>query len=89
MCQIAAAWLDTVLVLINVRFYGGHDMAVLLAERAAAFDADPADLIAAIAATAGYFADAARRPPPPGLPTARAFQQAQADSTMDWLAELL
>jgi len=31
------------------------------------------------------WADATRRPPPPGLPTVRAFQQAQLDVTLDWL----
>lgn len=84
-----AAWLDSVLVLINVRLYGGHDVHTLLAERAAAFGADPADLVAAVAGMSGFFADAARRPPPPGLPTVRAFQRAQADVTSAWLQEML
>lgn len=82
-----AAWLDSLLVLINVRLYGGHDVHALLAETAAAFGADPADLIAAMAGLSGFFADAARRPPPPGLPTVRAFQQSQADVTLAWLRE--
>ncbi|MCX5066569.1 hypothetical protein OOJ91_11845 [Micromonospora lupini] len=38
---------------------------------------------------AGFFADSARRPPPPGIPTVRAFQQAQADAPLPWLAQRL
>nr|WP_274531751.1 hypothetical protein [Micromonospora hortensis] len=30
-----------------------------------------------------------RRPPPQGIPTVRAFQQAQADALLPWLATRL
>jgi aminoglycoside phosphotransferase (APT) family kinase protein len=79
------AWLDTLLLLVNVRLYGGHDTGALLARCAASRD----DLVAVLAAVTGFCIDAARRPPPPGLPTVRAFQQAQADATMGWLREEL
>lgn len=79
-----AAWLDTLLLLVNVRLYGGHDTARLLARCAA----DPDDLVATLAALAGFFVDMARRPPPPGLPTLREFQRAQGDAVLSWLAEL-
>ncbi|MET7709314.1 hypothetical protein [Micromonospora sp. NPDC005413] len=39
------------------------------------------------AGLAGFFTDGARRPPPPGIPTVRAFQQAQADALLPWLAQ--
>lgn len=81
------AWLDSVLLLINVRLFGGHDTEALLADCAAWSGADPADLRAVLAGFAGYFADRARRPPPPGLPTVRAFQRAQADAVTSWLRE--
>jgi Ser/Thr protein kinase RdoA (MazF antagonist) len=81
------AWLDTVLLLINVRLFGGHDTEALLAECAAWSGANPADLRAVLAGFAGYFADRARRPPPPGLPTVRAFQRAQAETVTSWLRE--
>jgi hypothetical protein len=45
-----------------------------------------ADLRAELAALAGYFVDQCRRPPPPGIPTARAFQRAQGDALISWLA---
>jgi aminoglycoside phosphotransferase (APT) family kinase protein len=75
------AWLDTLLLLVNVRLYGGHsDLSTIDAERA--------DLIGVLAGFGGFFADAARLPPPPGLPSLRAFQQAQADVVVSWLREL-
>ncbi len=75
------AWLDTLLLLINVRLNDGRpDLTTI--------DADQADLKGVLAGFAGFFADAARQPPPPGLPTLRAFQQAQADAVIDWLKEL-
>jgi aminoglycoside phosphotransferase (APT) family kinase protein len=83
------AWLDRLLLLVNVRLYGGdHDTGALLTACAKETGADPADLIAVLAALAGFFADMARRPPPPGLPTVRAFQRAQADAIVSWLGEL-
>ena len=82
------AWFDTLLLLINVRLYGGHDPQARLLELAARTGADPDDLVAVLVAWAGYFTDQARRPAPPGLPTLRAFQQAQADAVLAWLAEL-
>jgi hypothetical protein len=41
-----------------------------------------------LAGAGGYFSDAARQEPPPGLPTVRAFQRAQADAVVGWLREL-
>ena len=84
-----APWLDAVLLLINVRLFGGHDVQLLLTECAAAHDADPADLLAVIAALGGYFVDVARLPAPEGLPTIRNFQRAQAAAVLGWLREEL
>jgi Ser/Thr protein kinase RdoA (MazF antagonist) len=72
------AWLDTLQLLINVRLYGGHvDLAMI--------DAEPRDAVAVLAGFGAFFADAARHPAPPGLPSLRAFQQAQADVVVSWL----
>jgi aminoglycoside phosphotransferase (APT) family kinase protein len=81
------AWLDTLLLLVNVRLFGGHDTHAMLAGRAATAVADPVDLIAVLAGLAGFFADAARQPPPVGLPTVRAFQRAQADAVLSWIRQ--
>ncbi|GIH21587.1 hypothetical protein [Rugosimonospora africana] len=51
--------------------------------------ADTDALIATLAAFGGFFADMARRPSPAGLPTVRAFQQAQADVVCSWLQEAI
>jgi aminoglycoside phosphotransferase (APT) family kinase protein len=83
------AWFDTVLLLINVRLYGGHDTQALLVDLADRSGADPEDLLGVLVGWAGFFADAARLPPLRGLPTLRAFQQAQADAVLSWLTELM
>lgn len=82
------AWLDTLLLLINVQLYGGHDTHTLLTRHAAVTTADPQDLIAVLTGLAGYFTDAARQPPAKGLPTLRAFQRAHADTVLSWLRQI-
>jgi hypothetical protein len=42
---------------------------------------------AVIASLTGYFLGHSRRPPPPGIPTVRAFQAAQGDIALRWLRE--
>ena len=79
------AWLDTLLLLIEVRRHGGHDVDALLAASPSAAVAHPDDLTAVLAGVAGYFLDAARRPAPRGLPTVRAFQRVQGEDLLEWL----
>jgi aminoglycoside phosphotransferase (APT) family kinase protein len=50
--------------------------------------ADPDVLVRLVTAIAGYFVVGALRPPPPGLPTVRAFQAAQGEVALRWLKEL-
>jgi Ser/Thr protein kinase RdoA (MazF antagonist) len=83
------AWLDSILLLINVRLYGGHDTEALLRARPLTAGVDPAAVTGVLAGMAGFFLDGARQPPPPGIPTVRAFQRAQADALLPWLAERL
>jgi aminoglycoside phosphotransferase (APT) family kinase protein len=70
-------WLDRLLLMLNVRLYGG-DVST------SDFDDDMRSVLIGLA---GFFVDAARKPPPPGLPTLRAFQRAQADALLPWIAE--
>jgi len=81
------AWLDQLLLLVNVRLYGGHDTPAPLARYAAEAGVSRADLTSTLAGLAGYFTDGARQPAPPGLPTLRAFQRAQSDAVLSWLRE--
>jgi Ser/Thr protein kinase RdoA (MazF antagonist) len=76
------AWLDRLLLLVNIALFGGHDVEQILAVH---IHAEPDDVTAALAGFAGFFLDAARRPAPPGLPTVRGFQAAQGASTLEWL----
>ncbi|WP_431935005.1 phosphotransferase [Micromonospora sp. RP3T] len=82
-------WLDTLLTVINVQVYGGHDPDALLASRPLTAHVNPADLTGVLAGLTGFFLDGARQPPPPGIPTVRAFQRLQADALLPWLARRL
>ena len=61
----------------------------LLTRSRAGRAASPAGVTATVCALAGYFTERSLRPPPPGLPTVRAFQAAQGEVTRRWLAQLL
>jgi aminoglycoside phosphotransferase (APT) family kinase protein len=65
-------WLDTALLAMNVLVHGG-EMELTGEQR---------DVVIGFT---GYLVDFARLPPPPGLPTVRAFQRAQADALLPWL----
>jgi aminoglycoside phosphotransferase (APT) family kinase protein len=80
------AWLDTLLLLVNVNLFGGHDVDALVAEHV---HADPDEVTGFLVGITGYFLDAARRPGSPGLPTVRAFQAAQGQSTLAWVRRRL
>jgi hypothetical protein len=52
-------------------------------------EASPLAITAALASLTGYFLAYSRRPPPPGIPTVRAFQAAQGEVALTWLRERL
>ncbi len=84
-----AAFVDLVCFAPSVAMQGGPDPTALLARSRVGREAGP-DAVAAVAcALAGYFTERSLRPPPPGLPTVRRFQAAQAEVTCRWLASLL
>jgi aminoglycoside phosphotransferase (APT) family kinase protein len=78
-------WLDTLLLLVNVNFYGGHDADQLLPELPDAVHLDPQVISGVLAGLAGFFLDTARQPAPPGLPALRAFQADHGRATLSWL----
>lgn len=72
----------------SVHMQGGPRPDELL-RRVAMGDVRDEAVNAALASLTGYFLGHARRPPPPGIPTVRAFQQAQGEVALAWLRERL
>ncbi|MFC4505796.1 MULTISPECIES: aminoglycoside phosphotransferase family protein [Streptomyces] len=83
----AVPWFDLLVMLPCVRAQGGPDPEELFTAHPVGRNADPDGVTAALAALAGYFVEHALRPAPPGLPTLRAFQQAQGEAALAWLRE--
>ncbi|MET0422468.1 MAG: phosphotransferase [Actinoplanes sp.] len=75
---LGPAWLDPVLLALNVVVHGGDPERVIAG-------LDPRIVADLFAALAGAFWHAHRLPPPPGIPTVRAFQRWQADALLPWL----
>lgn len=75
---IGPAWLDTVLLALNVIVHGGDGDQLLRG-------IDPQSATDVIAGFVGFFLDISRQPPPPAIPTVRAFQRAQGDALLPWV----
>lgn len=84
---VGPAWIDAVGFAPSVAMQGGPPPGALLPRWPAAGDASPDAVDAVIASVAGFFTYGALLPPPPGLPTLRAFQAAQGEVARAWLAE--
>ena len=84
-----AAFVDPLLFAPSVAMQGGPEPAALLAMSAAGRCADRRAVAAVVCAMAGYLTSQSLGPAPPGLPTLREFQAAQADIARRWLADLL
>ena len=84
-----AAFVNHVFFAPSVAMQGGPELDELLALSTVGRDADRGDVAAVICAVAGYLVYQSLRPPPPGLPTVRAFQAAQAEVSVRWLKELI
>ena len=81
---IGASWFDLVAMLPSVAMAGVSPDEIVRRHRLTR-DLPEATVDAVVAALAGYFVDRSLQPPPPGLPTVRAFQRAQGVAAMDWL----
>ncbi|MGD0704106.1 MAG: phosphotransferase [Trebonia sp.] len=84
-----AAFADLVMFAPSVAMQGGPEPAALLARSPVGRDARPDAVRALVCAMAGYLTERSLAPPPPGLPTIRRFQAAQAEVTRRWLATLI
>jgi hypothetical protein len=83
--SVGSPLLDLVEWAPSVVLEGGPDPEDLLARHPAARTADPGTVTALVAAWAGFLTEHALRPAPPGLPTVRAFQDAQGRVAREWL----
>jgi Ser/Thr protein kinase RdoA (MazF antagonist) len=83
-CQ-GPAWLDTVVLALDVAVHGGLDPGPLVADLPVVAAADPRDVTDLLAGLAGTWAATMRRPAPPSLPTLRPFQRRFHDAALDWV----
>jgi hypothetical protein len=87
---IGSPWVDALTLLINARVFApSFDADSLLQSHEAFAPASAASVNRVLSGLAAYFTDAARQPPPPGLPTLRAFQRRQGEAVVRWLRERL
>ncbi|MGW0229816.1 phosphotransferase family protein [Actinopolymorpha singaporensis] len=84
---VGAAWVDLVLMLPSMAMQGAGEPEELLATHPLARAADKDAVTAVIVALAGYFVSKSLQPPPPGIPTVRAFQRAQGLACLRWLRQ--
>ena len=84
---IGPAWLDIVAFAPSVTMQGGPSPEEVISMNSACLAADSTAITAAVVALAGYFTHKAVQPPPPGLPTVRAFQGAQGIVAREWAAQ--
>jgi len=83
-----AAFFDLVLLLPSVGLGGGPTPGEVVRRYDLFADVDPDVLRAVVAALAGFFVRQSLDPAPPGLPTLRPFQRAQAEVALAWLDAL-
>lgn len=87
---VGAPWVDALTVLVNVRVFNpDFDAEAVLRSHDVFGEASADNVNAFLSGLAAYFIDAARQPPPPGLPTVRAFQQQQGEAVIHWLRDRL
>ena len=84
---VGAPWLDLVAMLPSVAMQGGPDPESAWRSHPLSDGTDDECVDAFIAALAGLFVHSSLLPPPPGLPTLRAFQRAQGEHATAWLAQ--
>jgi hypothetical protein len=84
---LGPAWADLVALLPSLELDGGPPCEQVFSRQRVSVAARREDVNAWVAAIAGYLTRMALLPPPPGLPTVRAFQAAQGKITRRWLAE--
>ncbi len=87
--HVGAAWVDVIGFAPSVTMQGGPSPEEIIADFPPCQQADPAAITAAVVSIAGYFTYRSLQPPPPGIPTVRAFQAAQGAVAREWIAQRL
>jgi aminoglycoside phosphotransferase (APT) family kinase protein len=85
---VGAPWIDWLAMGPSVAMQGGPRPQVFL-DRFDVGGVSPGEIDAVLCSVAGYFVVGALEPPPPGLPTVRAFQAAQGEMALAWLRDRL
>jgi len=80
-----AAWVDLAFMLPSVAMQGGPKPWEIFDAHPLGYRAPDAHVTAVVAAVAGFMIFGSRLPPPPGLPTVRAFQRDQGLPALEWL----
>ena len=83
--RIGAPFVEWVAFAPSVSMQGGPQPEELM-RLAALDDVDDGAIDAVLAAITGFFIAYSLRPPPPGIPTVRAFQAAQGEIALAWLS---
>ncbi|XVQ82644.1 aminoglycoside phosphotransferase family protein [Microbispora siamensis] len=84
---LSTRWFDLLCMLPSVTMQGGPPPAEVFDGHPVAAKADADAVTAVLAAATGYFVQRGSLPPPPGLPTLRAFQIAQGRTALAWLRQ--
>lgn len=84
---LGAPWLDVVLFIASVAMQSDLSSQDLLQQHPASRTAKPEAVTATLVSFAGMLSLRALSPPPPGLPTLRAFQAGMAEVTCQWIAQ--
>jgi hypothetical protein len=85
--SIGAAWVDLLVLLPSVAGQGGPQSEALFQRHPVAHGVDPDAVTTVLAGLAGYLVRESRQPPPPGLPTLRAFQHSYSRPALAWLRQ--
>ena len=85
--SVGPPWLDVVAFAPSVTMQGGPPPEEVVSAHSATRTADSDAITAAVVTLAGFFTHRAAQPPPPGLPTVRAFQDAQGVVARKWVAQ--
>lgn len=84
-----ASWYDAVTVLIEARLHApGFDVQAIVNSHPVFESVAAQALVAVLAGLAGFYWDAARKPPIPSMPTLRDYHAQQAVACSSWLKEL-